>query len=297
MTRPHTSYLICSTARSGSTLLCEALSSTGLAGWPDEYFLRGRSTLREPVWFRDLDTMPYPDYVRSIVEHNTGANGVFGAKLSWPNIEQFDRELRKYPEFRNLPMAQILDSFFPNLHYVWVTRRDKVRQAASVWKAMQTNAWNSATAWVPVGDRLPRFSFPLLNEKVQTIMIAEAQFGEFFQENRIRPLTVVYEDFTLDYDNITAEVLRFLDIPVPDPFELPPPRVKKQADTLNEEWVRRYHRVKQYEYRVGRVLSLPLILSDRNLFDRYIRPAVVRRLGRDPGRPIHPAERDHSRTS
>ncbi|MCP4417029.1 MAG: hypothetical protein GY805_10425 [Chloroflexi bacterium] len=35
---PAISYLICATPRSGSTLLCEALRNTNLAGNPDEYF-------------------------------------------------------------------------------------------------------------------------------------------------------------------------------------------------------------------------------------------------------------------
>jgi LPS sulfotransferase NodH len=35
---PRVSYLVCATPRSGSTLLCEALSGTGLAGRPAEYF-------------------------------------------------------------------------------------------------------------------------------------------------------------------------------------------------------------------------------------------------------------------
>ena len=32
------SYLVCATERSGSTLLCELLSGTGVAGRPEEYF-------------------------------------------------------------------------------------------------------------------------------------------------------------------------------------------------------------------------------------------------------------------
>ena len=35
---PTRSYLICATPRSGSTLLCEALTNTGVAGNPKEYF-------------------------------------------------------------------------------------------------------------------------------------------------------------------------------------------------------------------------------------------------------------------
>ena len=35
---PTSSYLICTTPRSGSTFLSEALASTGVAGRPEEYF-------------------------------------------------------------------------------------------------------------------------------------------------------------------------------------------------------------------------------------------------------------------
>ncbi len=38
MPAPHTSYLICSTPRTGSSLLCDALTATGVAGRPEEYF-------------------------------------------------------------------------------------------------------------------------------------------------------------------------------------------------------------------------------------------------------------------
>src|SRR5438046_662736 len=36
--QPQCSYLVCATPRSGSTLLCEALANTGIAGNPKEYF-------------------------------------------------------------------------------------------------------------------------------------------------------------------------------------------------------------------------------------------------------------------
>ena len=35
---PTHTYLICATQRSGSTLLCELLKQTGVAGRPEEYF-------------------------------------------------------------------------------------------------------------------------------------------------------------------------------------------------------------------------------------------------------------------
>ncbi|MGI9058103.1 MAG: Stf0 family sulfotransferase [Ktedonobacteraceae bacterium] len=41
---PTCSYLVCATPRSGSTLLCEALANTGIAGNPKEYFEALRTT-------------------------------------------------------------------------------------------------------------------------------------------------------------------------------------------------------------------------------------------------------------
>ena len=43
--RPVQSYLIASTPRSGSTLLCEALTNTGVAGRPEEYYQHRRDAI------------------------------------------------------------------------------------------------------------------------------------------------------------------------------------------------------------------------------------------------------------
>ena len=55
---PRSSYLVCATPRSGSTLLCEALINTGLAGHPKEYYeaLRHSGLPRRPrEYFTGLD--------------------------------------------------------------------------------------------------------------------------------------------------------------------------------------------------------------------------------------------------
>ena len=57
MAGPWLSYLICSTPRSGSTLLCEALTNTGVAGAPEEYYQHRRKTglPRRPLeYFEDV---------------------------------------------------------------------------------------------------------------------------------------------------------------------------------------------------------------------------------------------------
>src|SRR5690349_2818921 len=48
--QPDSSYLVCATPRSGSTLVCHALEETGVAGRPEEYFeaLRHSGRPRRP---------------------------------------------------------------------------------------------------------------------------------------------------------------------------------------------------------------------------------------------------------
>jgi Stf0 sulphotransferase len=62
---PNRSYLVCATPRSGSTLVCQALKATGVAGRPEEYFeaLRHSGRPRRPEeYFIGMDD-------RSVFDH------------------------------------------------------------------------------------------------------------------------------------------------------------------------------------------------------------------------------------
>src|SRR6266576_2925028 len=48
--QPNISYIICATPRSGSSLLCEALTNTGVAGKPKEYFGAHEQIVWERMW-------------------------------------------------------------------------------------------------------------------------------------------------------------------------------------------------------------------------------------------------------
>src|SRR3954452_2060642 len=165
---PSTSYLVCATQRSGSTLLCESLKSTGVAGRPEEFFEARVRTGRPRTaagYFRDEGAPdigdilgdpeklgPAPDYssldgIDDYAQHlersfrlGTTPNGVFGAKLMWGHLEDFARFAGRLPAFRGLPIDELLPAVFPRPRYVWVTRRDKVRQAVSLWRGTRRGA-------------------------------------------------------------------------------------------------------------------------------------------------------------
>ena len=77
--RPVQSYLVCATPRSGSTLLCEALGSTDLAGPPAEYFL----PKDDGHWCREWDVKGFEAFVDRALAAGSTPNGVFGAKVMW----------------------------------------------------------------------------------------------------------------------------------------------------------------------------------------------------------------------
>src|SRR6266480_4945641 len=123
---PHTSYLICATPRSGSTLLCEALENTGLPRHPKEYFetLGNRAVLDllgdysrlddeygEPTLWDGAD---YANYLMWVRQAGTTPNGVFGAKMMWGYFGDFIDNARQIPAYREMAVPDILTSNFPN---------------------------------------------------------------------------------------------------------------------------------------------------------------------------------------
>lgn len=182
---PSTAYLICSTQRSGSTYLCELLASTGVAGNPQEYFeARAETGLPpHPGYFLaglprtgagirdDLRPTDGPDYsdLRTVdgwAAHlertfrlGTTGNGVFGAKLMWNQVPDIEVHAAALPEFVGLTGSELLEALFGHPSYVWMRRRDKVRQAISLWRALQTRTWRLEHPRSDAGPPVLRYSY------------------------------------------------------------------------------------------------------------------------------------------
>ena len=225
--RPTRSYLVCATPRSGSTLVCQALRRPASPGGPEEYFealrhsgpsaaarrststgVDDRSILdhlgergiadepqpRSPLWSRAA----YDRYLEWALEAGTTPNGVFGAKLMWGYFGDFVSLLRNIPEYSELPLAELLPAVFPDLTFVRVVRANKVRQAVSLWKAVQTATWRqedaNGGAGVPGRRRRPpyksfleehrprlRFHYGAIEHLLSQILAEEARWDAFFE--------------------------------------------------------------------------------------------------------------------
>lgn len=239
---PKVSYLICATPRCGGYLLSEALENTGLAGIPGEYFWDDKG------WAKKWGASDYSDFLTKVIEKSTTLNGVFGTKLMWGYFDRFIGKVRQTPQFlnRQLSSQDVLTELYPNLNYIWIMRRDKVRQAVSFWKGLQTVVWWKRTG-VPEPELKtePEYNFEAIDYLLQEILFHEAAWQAYFTRYNITPFTVIYEDFVSSYEKTALRIVDWLNIPYPENLVFGPRRLQKQADSVSENWVQKYKSEKQ----------------------------------------------------
>lgn len=266
---PTASYLICTTPRSGSTLLCESLAATGVAGRPDEYFqqLTATGLPRGPGDY--LDGLPgfaappggdprvqplydpgrfggFGEYLAWALRAGTTPNGVFGAKIMSAYVDGLSAGLAEaLGDAGDGDSPARLAASFPRLRYIFLVREDKVRQAISLWRAVQTWVWREDAAGPsPDGtfsrNGAPRYSFAAIDHLRRRLAGEEDWWRGYFAAAGIAPLTVVYERFAERREHAVRDVLRFLEIPFGDGRELPSPTMRRQSDDLSLEWAERY---------------------------------------------------------
>jgi len=264
LNRPHPrvegiSYLVCATQRSGSTLLCELLKGTEVAGVPDEYFEALRSTglprqprqyFEDPTYFdiaarlapfvpgRHETPGEFEGWFDYILRRGTTRNGVFGAKMMWNYFDDFRARIAELPGLESLWLNQALDEVFPNLRIVFVRRRDKVAQAVSLWRAIQTQQWRVETD-ASDDQHHAKYDYRALKFLIDELHRWDARWEDWFHATGREPIRVIYEEFV---DSRAATVGRLLDalgIDPPEP-EGERGRMTRQADELSADWVTRF---------------------------------------------------------
>jgi LPS sulfotransferase NodH len=251
--RPRRAYLVCATPRSGSTLLCEMLINTGVAGRPAEHIeglrLLGRAS--EPREYftgvRDRAVLellpasapqqphhvPIDERLAAVLRHATTPNGVFGTKVMWGYLADLQDRLAELPALAPLEDADRLRAVLGDVRYIHVSRDDHVAQAISMWRALQTRAWRAET-----DDAVePAYSFTAIHHLVEQLDAHDDSWRDWFAAHDIEPLELSYDDIAQDPRCELARTLEFLG--VEGPCEGEPP-LRRQAGAQSAEWAQRY---------------------------------------------------------
>jgi trehalose 2-sulfotransferase len=262
------SYVVCATPRSGSTLLCELLKTTEVAGRPEEYFearhdtglpphpgdylaglprtgagIRDNATPSRAPEYSSLEGITsYRQHLQRTFRLGTTENGVFAAKLMWRHLPDLQALAGQLPEYQGLELHDFLTKLLRDPQYVWMSRRDKVRQAVSLWRALQTRTWRlDHPRQDPVTATL-QYRFEGIDHLVRALTNEDEAWRGYFDAHSIPAIRVLYEDdLERDRTDAVTTVLRRLGIAPPPDWHAPVP-MHRQADSVNEEWSAAYQR-------------------------------------------------------
>lgn len=246
--RPSVSYLICCAERTGSALLGDALTATGIAGRPQAYF--NRAAHFSPRYRRMLGSAKDDErYLDRVVAAATTPNGVFGAKVHWEHflnlVANVERGLSSAERGVAASACERLQACFPGLRYIWLTRANKVARAISHYRAKKTGRWQVDARWVTDdtgGEGEPPFDFDAIDAFVRSGETEDARWRQLFREQGVSPLELTHEQLVRNVEGTVRRVLAFLGIPADD-LKLPPPSLRQQADHRSREWELRYRQI------------------------------------------------------
>jgi len=248
--RPSACYLICANARCGSTLLSRALSDTGIAGHPEEYYVTGPLEAFAPgatFWeggplARQHGVSTREDFLELVYRVGSTPNGVFGAKWMWNYVGWAVENFQELPRFAYATVEDIFTEMFPGLRVVHLVRRDRLRQAISWLRAAEEDVWVVSEDEPARPRREPIYKYDVITGMMDLIAEGERAWLDLYQKLGLEPLEVVYEDMSAPggYEVSVRRVLAYLSLD--DTIDIPQPRTYRQAGQTSDEWVDRFLR-------------------------------------------------------
>ncbi len=222
-------YLICSSERSGSTLLTDLLDQTKLAGRPLEYF--------NPVYIEaycrnnKVTEMLRHNYWLDLQKMRTTQNGIFGAKAHLPQILQWLGE----------DNIQAIGSFLAGFdHLLFIKRRDKLGQAISFYRAVITGHWSSQHSKLDTNPvETPRFDALRIASALEHVLAAELNWRRVFAQLQMNPIEIDYENLVSNPNEIINRILAGMGVSGRQ-IESPKSNIRRQRDTLNDELRQRF---------------------------------------------------------
>ena len=242
VTFPEKKLVILATQRSGSTLLCEDLRSYGVFGDPDEHFLLMLRRHAVPDW---------PQMLRELVDKRA-PNGVFAVKLMVNYAQAVDDRLRDsgiVPEQPDPSLFPHIRRFSEGADWIWIRRRDVIRQAVSREMSRQTGVNHAVEQTGPVrylGRTIKGYTddynadavldVDAIVTDVESIAMEEAVIARFLDEHALPCRTVWYEDYVSNYMSTLKECAAAFGTTIAD--RQPERRLVKLSNDKSEHYVR-----------------------------------------------------------
>ncbi len=250
MTR--TGYILCSNPRSGTTLLCDLLAQTGVAGRPNSFFRPhdlgewaegwGVTTPVDPE-----DPVFSGQYLAAMRVEGQGGTPVFGLRLMAEDLDfACDWLARQHPGAAT--SVEAMYAAFGPLRFIHLARQDKLAEAVSYLRAQQTGLWHQRPDGTAL-EQLPPTATPgydgdAITAQVTALNAQEKLWAGWFAAQGITPLRLTYEGLSDDPEGTLEAVLSHIG---QDPAAARgiTPGTRKLADAESAAWIGRYLRETQ----------------------------------------------------
>lgn len=210
--RRRLTYVLCTTPRSGSWLLCRQLINAGI-GVPSEYLNEAHVVPLCARW--GVDPRDTRAYLHALYARRTTPNGAWGTKLMWT----------QFAERRGTLKATLLGRSL----LIHLVRGDVVAQAASMLASWVTGLWGFEATPTTAPRTDLAWEDPRQLALVEQAMVREnARWAEFFASRRLAPLVIRYEDLVADQAGTVVRVARALGLDE-DGFRVPPSEPREDA--------------------------------------------------------------------
>ena len=239
MVSPVNAYILCSTPRTGSTLLCSLLQATGVAGYPESYFRSQDIAARAKAWgiCRQDGSFTFEDYLNCVLERGRSTNDVFSTRVMWGTMAELTSNLRLIGTAGD--DLEVLSQAFGTTKFVYLERIDRVAQAISRLRAEQTHVWHVTDSADHANPKREAF----YNEAAIQHYIDESEahdraWNKWFHQNNILPLRLNYEDLDAAAIPVVHQVLDFIGVDHPK-IPITASNVR-MADDMSAEWAQRF---------------------------------------------------------
>lgn len=222
---PAKRYVIATTGRTGSTLLCSRIAEYGSLGFPNEF-------LNESYVSEFERLFPNPslrDFEHYISRCFASKDGIFGLKTDWWRF-RLARELELFRSFYE-PLDLI----------VWLKREDFVAQAVSLTLARETHLWHvrgDDDGSLAARHAELEFDAPKIIAQARNILNQEYHWAEFFKTCPAPRLDMTYEALARNVDEGVLAIAEAFELSLVPRQSLP--RVRKGRSGAGEAWCARF---------------------------------------------------------
>ena len=234
------SYFICTSPRSGSTLLCTHLEDCR-PGHPASYFHRPELT----AWALGLglpaDTAR-ADLFEAAKATSKGNRPICGIRLQQGSLAFFCDQLALEKPDHDKDQSRIT-AIFGRTAFIYLNRTDKVEQAVSLVRAEQSGLWHRNADGSDLErtgtPQDPNYDAEAIKTRQESLTQMDQNWEDWFAENGISPLRVSYSALASDVIGVVQGILSELGLPTA-PAQALSARTVRLADHVNADWIARF---------------------------------------------------------